>query len=45
MKEIKLDDEIIIDVYKDNFEFYFFFKSRDESQIYARVSARFESSY
>ena len=37
INELKLDDEIVIDFYREEDKFYFFFKSKDQSQIYARI--------
>lgn len=37
INELKLGDEIVIDSYKDENNFYFFFKSQDRSQIYTRI--------
>ena len=37
VNELKFGDEIVIDFYKAEDKFYFFFKSKDESQIYARI--------
>ena len=45
MKELEYKDKIVIDLYKDDFDFYFFFKSQDESQIYARVCGRIKRAY
>ena len=37
INELKLGDEIVIDFYREEDKFYFFFKSKDQSQIYARI--------
>ena len=37
INELKLGDELVIDFYREEDKFYFFFKSKDQSQIYARI--------
>lgn len=37
INELKLGDEIVIDFYREEDKFYFFFKSKDQSQIYVRI--------
>lgn len=44
INELKLGDEIIIDSYREEDRFYFFFKSKDKDQIYARICALSQSS-
>ncbi|MDU3086333.1 Acyl-ACP thioesterase [Peptoniphilus harei] len=44
INELKLGDEIIIDSYREGDRFYFFFKSKDKGQIYARICALSQSS-
>ena len=44
INELKLGDEIIIDSYREEDRFYFFFKSKDQDQIYARICALLQSS-
>lgn len=44
INELKLGDEIIIDSYREENRFYFFFKSKDQGQIYARICGLLQSS-
>ena len=44
INELKLGDEIIIDSYREDDRFYFFFKSKDQGQIYARICGLLQSS-
>ncbi|WP_295150007.1 acyl-[acyl-carrier-protein] thioesterase [uncultured Peptoniphilus sp.] len=44
INELKLGDEIIIDSYREEDRFYFFFKSKDQDQIYARICGLLQSS-
>ena len=39
MKELVLGDRVVIDVYLEKDEFYFFFRNEDSSEMYARIWA------